>query len=68
MGGIFGGNDTPAAPPPPPPPTVDTAAVTQSAAEERKRRSMAQGRASTMLTEVGDQDEVQIARKRLLGS
>ena len=68
MGGIFGSNDTPAAPPPPPAPTIDTGAVTQAAAEERKRRSMAQGRASNMLTEVGSQDDVQIARKKLLGS
>ena len=70
MDSIFGGGDTPAPPPPPPPPTIDTASVNAAAAQERKRRSLAEGRASTMLTaETNTEDEVApTARKKLLGS
>ena len=69
IGSIFGGGNTPA-PPPPPPPTIDSGEVNAAAAEERKRRSLAEGRASTMLTaEANLEDEVATtARKKLLGS
>jgi hypothetical protein len=71
IGSIFGGGDTPAPPaPPPPPPTIDSGEVSAAAAEERKRRSLAEGRASTMLTaESNIEDEAApTARKKLLGS
>ena len=69
MDSIFGGGDTPAPPPPPPPPTIDSGEVNRAATEERKRRSMAEGRASTMLTQNEMEDEAApTARKKLLGS
>jgi hypothetical protein len=70
MSGLFGGDapSLPPPPPPPPPPTVDTASVNAAASEERKRRSMAEGRASTMLTAESEDESAPTARKKLLGS
>lgn len=63
---IFG-SKKPKAPPPPPAPTVDKAEVQAAAAEERKRRAAAEGRASTILTQLSEDSGASIARKKLLG-
>jgi hypothetical protein len=70
MSGLFGGGSSPTPPPPPPPPTYDNSAeVSAAAAAERKRRSLATGRASTMLTAEAEQEaEPTLAYKKLLGS
>lgn len=67
--GNFGGGEIASLFAPPPPPTIDSASVNAAAAEERKRRSLAEGRASTMLTQNETEDEeAPTARKKLLGS
>lgn len=83
MGGIFKsfakvfgfGGDEPKAyplppPPPPPRPTVDNkAAELEAAAQEARRRSASTGRASDMLTGgKGVDDDLETAKKKLLGS
>lgn len=73
MGGLFSSPAPPPAPPPPPPtpapaPTVSDESAQEAAAAERKRRSLAQGRASTVLTSgEGDTSEANTASAQLLG-
>jgi hypothetical protein len=68
MGGLFGGSQ-PSAPPPPPPPPTDNSAAVQNAEKEQRVRMASAGRASTMLTGgSGVEEDVQTAKKKLLGS
>lgn len=67
---IFGGAKTPKAPAPPPPPTPDTKSedLAREANEQRMRAAQA-GRASTILTGgEGVDEDVQTAKKKLLGA
>jgi hypothetical protein len=67
---IFGGSKPKAPPPPPPPPTeVSAAPGLKAAADEQRMRAGAAGRASTMLTGgEGVKDDVETAKKKLLGA
>lgn len=70
MGKLLGGSKPKAPPPPPPPPTEESAAdkLAKEANEQRIRAGTA-GRASTMLTGgEGVEEDVQTAKKRLLGA
>lgn len=71
IGSIFsGGKSKPKAPPPPPPPTDESAADRLAKeANDQRIRSGAAGRASTMLTGGdGVEEDVQTAKKKLLGA
>lgn len=67
---IFGGSKPKAPPPPPPPPTEDSAAEKLAReANEHRMRAGAAGRASTMLTTgEGVTEELNTAKKKLLGA
>lgn len=67
---IFGGSKPKAPPPPPPPPTEDSAAEKLAReANEQRMRAVAAGRASTMLTTgEGVTEELNTAKKKLLGA
>lgn len=67
---IFGGAKPKAPPPPPPPPTEDSAAEKLAReANEQRMRAGAAGRASTMLTTgEGVTEELNTAKKKLLGA
>ena len=62
MGGLFGGS----APPPPPAPKRSDAEIQAEAQGARRQRSLAKGRASTILTK-GDVTNAPTAKKVLLG-
>ena len=67
MGKLFGGK-TPKAPAPPPPP-VDTSQAVKDAEVEQRIRAASGGRASTVLTNVDEEDkDVVSAKKKLLGA
>lgn len=68
--GLFGGSKPKAPPPPPPPPTEESAADRLAKeANDQRIRSGAAGRASTMLTGGdGAEEDVQTAKKKLLGA
>ena len=70
MSALFGSPGSPSLPPvapPPPVPTLDTPAVQQAADETRKIRAMAQGRASTYLTDPQAQTSAEPTTQRYLG-
>ncbi len=64
---IFGGSQTMAVSPAPPAPTMDSVDVSAAAAAERKRRSLAGGRASTMMMGEAESDAPVTAKAKLLG-
>lgn len=67
MGGLFK-KSTPKPAPPPPAPTADNSEVQAAAEAERIRSQKLAGRASTMLTGGdGVTEEVETAKKKLLG-
>ena len=66
MGGLFSPPSLPPVSAPPPVPTLDTASVQASASDEVKKRAMAQGRASTYLTETQSQRTAQPSAQRTL--
>ena len=71
MGGIFSKPSAPAPVSiPEPAPTVDTPAVQAAADAERRRQRAASGRASTMLTSRGQDDDLanpRVGTTKLLG-
>jgi len=69
MGGLFGGDSTPAVVEPPETPTRSDADVRAEALAERQRRARAQGRASTIKTSPqGVASEDAAPTKQLLGN
>lgn len=66
---IFGGSKPKAPPPPPPPPTEDSAAEKLAREANEQRMRAGAGRASTMLTTgEGVTEELNTAKKKLLGA
>ena len=68
MAGLFNPPSLPTVPPPPPAPTLDTPSVQQAASDEQKKRGMAQGRASTYLTDPATQTKAEKTQQRYLGA
>ena len=64
MAGVFMPHLAPTPPAPPPVPTVDTQAVQTKTNEEMRRRAMAQGRASTILTDPSTQRDQELNQQR----
>jgi len=67
MGGLFGSPKQPALPPIPPPPGRSDADIQADASAERRQRTLARGRASSILTKK-DETTGASAKKVLLGS
>ncbi len=68
MGGLFETQTLPPIPTLPPMPSISTPAVQQASEDEGKKRAMAQGRASTYLTDLQTQRTASPSRQRVLGS
>ena len=67
MSGLFSPPSLPSIPPAPVAPTLSTPSVQQAASDVQAKRAMAQGRASTYLTDPQDQTESTPSRQRTLG-
>lgn len=65
MGGILGSK--PKSPKPPPPPPVDNSAAVEAAKRDELARRKAQGRASTILTNMQDSESATTSSAKLLG-
>ena len=68
MAGLFSTPSLPAVPSPPPAPSVSSTVVQQAATDTKARQGIAQGRASTYLTDPGSQREAQTNQQRYLGT
>lgn len=69
MSGLFSKPSMPAPPPaaPPAPPTVATPQVQAAADAQRMKTRAASGRAATMLTAAGEDEQPKVGTKKLLG-
>ena len=68
MAGLINPPSLPTVPPAPLMPTLDTPTVQQAASDEQRKRAMAQGRASTYLTDPTAQTTADPSRQRHLGA
>ncbi len=67
MAALFNPPSLPSIPPPPPMPMANSAAVSKAGNDAVKARANAQGRASTVLTNPGEQTTPDKSRQRYLG-
>jgi len=67
MAALFNPPTLPAIPAPPPVPTVSTPSVTKAASDAVKKQAMAQGKASTYLTDPATQRTPDLSKQRYLG-
>jgi hypothetical protein len=68
MGALFNTPSLPPVPAPPPPPLVSDKVVQRAAEDTTRRRAMADGRASTLLTDPGTQRTASESQQKSLGT